>query len=946
MTTFPIDFKVEAVLTSVFGGGVFGSGVFGAPPWTDITAHVYQRDPITISRGRPNESANVEPSSVQLTIDNRSGDYSPRNPNGAYYGTIGRNNPLRVTVPGPETRLILRDRDADAIATPDSASLSITGDIDVRVELDLSCWHGHGEVGFIGKYEATSDERSWWFGHIFYQEAPDSLSGVQTRLMFEWSPDGTFANSLFEFADVPLPHPATGRIAVRATLDVNNGAGGHTVTFYTSDAIDGTWTQLGTAQTGTGVTSIYNSTADVRINAPEPDLGFRPDTETPFVQVYAAEIRNGIGGAAVASPDFTAQTSDITDFDDAQGNTWTVEGGAEITNRLTRAAAEVSGWPQRWDPTGRDVYAPLDGAGCLRRLSQGGAVPSPMFTELAVQPFLQGSVALAYWPCEASAAATSFPSAYATHPIGRIFSAPVTTAVNDDFVASGPLLEFGGGKWIFPVLPYTDTGYNLVGFNLALPSTISAETVIARIFTTGTAARYDLLVNTSGFTKLRVYDETSTLLVDTGYNAFDYRGKRARVGVHYADSGANIAFGWEFLQEGNDSAEGGSSSVAGTPGVVKEIQLNPDGGLTTTACGHVSLHSDDTVATLTQEDSLNALGGEDALARMNRLCYTAGIPFQIHGDALYTAKMGRQPKKNIVEILRECATADGGILFEPREFFGLGYVTKDALSAREPVVSFDYSAKDLSSIEPVDDDQNTTNDVTVTRQDGGAIRRVEADGPLGTDAIGTQDKPETVNVASDDDLPDQASWRLHLGTVDEARFPTLGVNLARSNFTTDAVTMAAAQSLDVGAKLAVTNPPSWLPPDDIRQLAQGFKETLTKFEWLIDVNCSPASPWDVGVYDAEAGEEETRYESDGSELSVSINTSATSLIVAIPSGPVWTLVDGAFDIVIGGERMTVTAISGTATPQTFTVTRAVNGISKSHPAGAEVRLFKPAYYAL
>ena len=69
----------------------------------------------------------------------------------------------------------------------------------------------------------------------------------------------------------------------------------------------------------------------------------------------------------------------------------------------------------------------------------------------------------------------------------------------------------------------------------------------------------------------------------------------------------------------------------------------------------------------------------------------------------------------------------------------------------------------------------------------------------------------------------------------------------------------------------------------------------------------------------------------------------TSLSVSTSTGPVWTTNAGhvPFDINIGGERMTVTAISGATSPQTFTVTRAVNGVEKHHSAGASVRLWQP-----
>jgi hypothetical protein len=64
---------------------------------------------------------------------------------------------------------------------------------------------------------------------------------------------------------------------------------------------------------------------------------------------------------------------------------------------------------------------------------------------------------------------------------------------------------------------------------------------------------------------------------------------------------------------------------------------------------------------------------------------------------------------------------------------------------------------------------------------------------------------------------------------------------------------------------------------------------------------------------------------------------------------VWTT-DGAevpFDVYVGGERMTVSAIGAdTANVQTFTVTRSVNGVVKSHDAGSPIRLWNSARYGL
>ncbi|WP_127201728.1 hypothetical protein [Streptomyces sp. Z26] len=66
--------------------------------WMDITPHVYARDPIKIERGRRDEGSRADPAVCTLTINNRDGRYSPRNPRSPYYGLLGRNSPVRVYV--------------------------------------------------------------------------------------------------------------------------------------------------------------------------------------------------------------------------------------------------------------------------------------------------------------------------------------------------------------------------------------------------------------------------------------------------------------------------------------------------------------------------------------------------------------------------------------------------------------------------------------------------------------------------------------------------------------------------------------------------------------------------------------------------------------------------------------------------------------------------------
>ena len=65
--------------------------------------------------------------------------------------------------------------------------------------------------------------------------------------------------------------------------------------------------------------------------------------------------------------------------------------------------------------------------------------------------------------------------------------------------------------------------------------------------------------------------------------------------------------------------------------------------------------------------------------------------------------------------------------------------------------------------------------------------------------------------------------------------------------------------------------------------------------------------------------------------------------------PLWTTDPTQFpmDINIGGERITLSAISGITSPQTFTASaRSVNGVVKAHTAGEIVEVWQPATLGL
>src|SRR4029078_10324419 len=64
--------------------------------WTDVTAYVYLRSQITITRGGFDGQTQSPPSRCTFEANNRDGRWCAYNPSGAWFGQIGRGTPIRV----------------------------------------------------------------------------------------------------------------------------------------------------------------------------------------------------------------------------------------------------------------------------------------------------------------------------------------------------------------------------------------------------------------------------------------------------------------------------------------------------------------------------------------------------------------------------------------------------------------------------------------------------------------------------------------------------------------------------------------------------------------------------------------------------------------------------------------------------------------------------------
>jgi hypothetical protein len=481
---------------------------------------------------------------------------------------------------------------------------------------------------------------------------------------------------------------------------------------------------------------------------------------------------------------------------------------------------------------------------------------------------------------------------------------------------------------------------------LAVPSGgIADGEILMRILTTGAVPTWEVWYEaSSGFAVLRGVDQFGVVLYSPA-GGVPVKGVLTHVTVEFVNYGSSFDASIFGQEVGSQSRGGDFVNVpSGNVGQVTSVSAGYTRGLADTALGHIRVLTDSDFYDM--YSTLLAYPGEHAGSRIERLCGAAAIPFEAGGTLTTASRMGAQAPGQVLPLLADCVAVDGGILSERTSGLGLRYVPRVALENQSVALTLSYADFQLAEVPtPVDDDAYTRNDVTASRSGGSSARVREETGPMSIAAppagVGLYDESVTLNVELDGDLRDQAGWRVHLGTVDEPRYPVVSVNLAHPSIT--AALRAQILAVREGDRIAVTGLPSWLPPGDLSQLVRGVTETITGFEHRVSFSCSPESPWRVALL---GDSTLCRLDSGGSQVAVEAAAGATSLSVATSSGTVWTTADVPFDAVVGGERVTVTAVSGATSPQTFTVTRAVNGVSKVLPVGADVRLYQPAVLAL
>lgn len=882
---------------------------------------------------------------MSLTFDNRSGRYSPRNPYGEWFGLFGRNTPIRAGVT-LATDSFSRTASNGWGTNTDGLSWTVESVAASDYSTDGSkALASHSTVNFIRR---ITFGRDWQDIEQLVTVTPPAVATGASFVV------GTLSrHTALGYYWLRLEFDVAGKISVK----ISKRAGGVTTDIKTRSSIPGL--TYAANQPWMLRTSVCGQRLSVKA---WPAGSVEPVAWTLTAADDDADLRApgkaGVGTWVVGGNTNTLPV--VFSFDDYR-----------IVDR--RFFGEVPSWPPRADIGGFDRWTPITAYGLLRRLGQGKQAELS-----AMRRTIGASDPALYWPIEDGVNSGRVASAIPAVPpmtisAGVEFKDVETVAGATGYFGTLALADLSGGGQIrsSASVPQDTTASTALAWTIGLtvggvdPLTLSQDLVALEWYTPGgTYTKWRLLIN-----KTAISTQVFGWKPDDPNTAYLFvEDLKVSPGVIWVSAWQVDATHFSMsLYNGTDVADDTIGGVVGTfSGLGGQVAVNPTATTSPTTLwfGHVAAWPTDAPppSVLQTTDPHEGrpvyspwmgFDNEPAVDRLIRLCAERGVPadaYPMSSGGL--VRMGPQPVATWLELIQECVDADGGILYEQRDGLGLVYRPRRNLSNRpELLIPYD---KTTQPFEPADDDDQLVNDVTVNRKGGSGARVAREFGPLAAleppAGVGVYDASYDLNLVDDDGLTNQASWRVHLGTVDEARYTGLSVDLSSAAWAGDPAGISRITAIDSGDPIAVTNLPAWLPPGPARIQAQGYTEQLDAFDWDLTWNGTPGSAWDTGVVGS------SRMAANKSTLALPIASGDTSAyLTSTHNNGVWQTGPAHYpqNLRVGGELVTVSAIAP-AVDDTFSRTVAngwglsyalITGAASEYSVGAGLGTIAPAVVA-
>jgi hypothetical protein len=547
-------------------------------------------------------------------------------------------------------------------------------------------------------------------------------------------------------------------------------------------------------------------------------------------------------------------------------------------------------------PGGNSQYAEVSvtASGALRRLSQGSPVlQSAIYrSTVAAHPQL-------YAPMEEESGATQFATMGSRTTVPVLRGGTVSFGSDSTLPGSARAAVLDGTSYLsLEASAGTYSGQWQFDWFMKFTGTApAAETIVMRVYTSTSSAFIIDAVYGGINWGLRIYDIGGTAVttaifgLPAGLNTGWWHWRIMAHDIGGTAEYSVVVFPFDLSSNGFVA----TATVAGTgPGSPQGATVFPSTGMTGVAMCHWAVYDRYNFSAV--DGSGDGYSGENATTRLKRLAAEEALELTITGAS--TILMGPQRPSALMSLLRECEAADGGILYD-------GVAAEASRYNRTPTIALNLATGQVKlPFSPTEDDERIANDWTVSSPAGLTAQFVDQDH---VDANGRYQNSATINVSTTSALLDAASWKAHLGTVDEMRVTQLSLQLVdRPEL------WASALALRPGHTVTVDNLLTQYPPGTLGVVAEGYSATIDATSWQMSINCSPSSPWNVGVFDAnwlDCGASVL-----GTALTSAALLSSTTIDVLVSDNCNWTHADGDYSITIGGEEMTVTAVGATTTP--------------------------------
>lgn len=586
-----------------------------------------------------------------------------------------------------------------------------------------------------------------------------------------------------------------------------------------------------------------------------------------------------------------------------------------------RFSGYMSQLPVGWQGSAAsDSWASVTAESVLRRLGQQGT-HSPLYWTAPHLPS-SNTGCIEYWPMEDGKSAAEVTSYFPTGiPMTAAGSIEMGTSSPPSGSEATPQSDYAFMLANPPSLtgivrPYVNTGsWTVLGIFKSDPESSIDQVLFDCDIDHGEASvdpdQFRLQLDGNQF-GMAVSQEDGTVLGTYAGSAQPIApndGNWHAVALTANQSGADVRF--EFQYEGNTF---GFTVANRTLGPIRRVGF-PSTAITTPgallAVGHLAVYDDKLSSTfvgryVSAMDAYYTGAGEAANTRLQRLDDESGLMYSLTSFSAETAmyeRLGEQPRANVLGIINDAVETDGGLLFEPRDFASgsLRYYSRSLINSQAiGTPALTLTQADVSVIEQDDDDHYLVTQATVS----GAGSSAKASASMVENEIAV-----SRNVRFADRLADHAGWTLYQGTRRDYRYPRIVMLLHGATGQ-----IASWRLAELGDRILINDPPPGVV-DDVDLILEGYSESMDQFSWTVELYCSPASRYRVAKLDDSMF---GRMDTAGSRLVNAVTSSATSLDVETVEGAEWTTTAG-FDIGVGGERMTATAITGSFN-DTFTRT--------------------------